>query len=67
VFKFGGCLDLSHLDVSVFLVMYFYTTRCGQCVIQVWGMEKHSVHLFVCLVIFSCRFIIKKIKNKNKK
>jgi len=57
VFKFGGRLDLSHLDVSVFLVMYFYTTHCGQCVIQVLGYRK-TFCPFVCLFNFSVCLVI---------
>jgi hypothetical protein len=39
--------------------MFFYTTHCGQCVIQVMGYG-NSICLFVCLFLF---FIIQKKKN----
>lgn len=57
MFKFRGRLDLSHLDVFVFLVMYFYTTYCVQCVIQVWGYGK-TICPLVCLFNFSVCLVV---------
>jgi len=58
VWVWGTPWPFSHLDVSLLLVMYFYTTHWGQCVIQVWGYGK-TLCLFVCLFVF----LFKKKKN----
>jgi hypothetical protein len=61
VFKFGGApWPFSHLGYSfpsgnVFL-HYILRTMCSS---SLGVLKKHFVCLFVCLVIFSCLFVLK--------
>jgi hypothetical protein len=59
VFKFRGRPSLRTLQFPHPMVLYLLT-HWGQCVIYVWGVEKHIVFLFVLFVFVYKIFFFKK-------
>jgi len=57
----GDALPFSHFDDSLLLVMYFYITHWGQCVIQVWGYGK-----ILCLFVYLFLFVLFVLKRKKR-